>query len=94
MFDVMYANRQYARQYAFLRKAGKDVMLVVANFDDQPASLQLNIPDHAFDYLEMQERAYRAEDLLNGEERSLVLIKGTPVEVTLEPRGAAVYKLR
>ena len=94
MFDVMYANRQYARQYAFLRKAGKDVMLVVANFDDQPASLQLNIPDPAFDYLEMQERAYRAEDLLNGEERSLVLIKGTPVEVTLEPRGAAVYKLR
>ena len=94
MFDVMYANRQYARQYAFLRKAGKDVMLVVANFDDQPLTMQLCIPDHAYDYLEMQERAYRAEDLLSGEERSLVLIKGTPVEVSLEARGAVVYKLR
>ena len=94
MFDVMYANRQYARQYAFLRKAGKDVMLVVANFDDLPLTMTICIPDHAFDYLEMQERAYCAEDLLSGEERSLVLIKGTPVEVALEARGAVVYKLR
>ena len=94
MFDVMYANGQYSRQYAFLRKAGKDVLLVVANFDDMALTMQLNIPDHAYDYLEMKECACQGEDLLSGEQRSLVLIKGTPVEVQLPARGAVVYKLK
>ena len=92
MFDVMYANQQYIRQYAFLRKAGKEMLLVVANFDDAPIDMQLNVPDHAFDYLEIQEKAYQAKDLLSEQERSLVLIKGTPVEIHLPARGAVVYK--
>ena len=94
MFDVMYANGQYCRQYAFLRKAGKDVLLVVANFDDAELTMHLNIPDHAYDYLEIKERAYQGEELLSGEQRSLVLIKGTPIEVRLAARGAVVYKLK
>lgn len=94
MFDVMYANGQYYRQYAFLRKAGDELLLVVANFDDVERTMLLNIPDHAYDYLEIPERAYQGEDLLNGEKRSLVLIKGTPVEVSLAARGAVVYKLK
>ena len=94
MFDVMYANGQYYRQYAFLRKAGKDMLLVVANFDDVPVTMQLNIPDHAYDYLEIKERAYQAEDLLTNEQRSIVLIKGTPVDVSVAARGALVYKLK
>ncbi len=94
MFDVMYANPSYYRQYAFLRKAGNDLMLVVANFDDQPLTMQLNIPDHAYDYLEMQERAYDACDLLSGAKRSTVLIKGSPLELRLPARGAVVLKLK
>ena len=39
MFDLMYVNGQYRRQYAFLRKAGKELLLVVANFDDEAALL-------------------------------------------------------
>ena len=93
MFDVMYANTDYRRQYAFLRKAGKEMLLVVANFDDAPITMQLNIPDHAYDYLEIQEKAYQATDLLSGQQRSLVLIKDTAVSIELPARGAVVYKL-
>ena len=93
MFDVMYANTQYLRQYAFLRKAGKEMLLVVANFDDVPLTMQLNIPDHAYDYLEIQEKAYQATELLSGRQRSLVLIKDTAVSIELPARGAVVYKL-
>ena len=75
MFDVMYANKQYYRQYAFLRKAGKDILLVVANFDDAPLTMQLTIPDHAFNYLEMMEKAYDAVDLMTGTARKLVLMR-------------------
>ncbi|MDE6690138.1 MAG: alpha-amylase family protein [Prevotella sp.] len=94
MFDVTYANSQYYRQYAFIRKSDKDILLVVANFDDMPLTMQLAIPDHAFNYLEIQERVYKAEELLTNEQSSIVLIKDTPVELTIPARGAVVYKLR
>ena len=93
MFDVMYANQQYYRQYAFLRKAGKDILLVVANFDDVPLKMNLTIPDHAFNYLEIQEKAYKATDLLTGQKTSLVLMRDQQIAIDLPARGAVVFKM-
>ncbi len=93
MFDLMYVNRQYQRQYAFLRAVGKELMLVVANFDEAPVTMQLSIPDHAYSYLEIQEKAYEAVDLLTDEHRPMVLIKGETVEVKLDGYQSVVYKL-
>ena len=94
MFDVMYANGQYYRQYAFIRKAGKEMLLVVANFDDAPLTMQLMIPDHAFNYLDIQEKAYQATELLSGETSSMVLMRDNTINVPLKERGAVVYKLK
>ena len=94
MFDVMYVNSQYQRQYAFLRKAGKELLLVVANFDDQPVSMQLTLPDHAFNYLEIREKAYKAEELLGGGTRKMVLMRDQQVTIDVPERGAVVYKLK
>ena len=93
MFDVMYVNGQYQRQYAFLRKAGRELLLVVANFDDAPVTLQLTVPDHAFSFLEIKEKVYKADDLLGGPSRKMVLMRDHQVEVSLPSRGAAVYKM-
>ena len=46
-FDLMYVNGQYQRQYAFLRKADSEVLLVVVNFDDLPVVMDVMIPAHA-----------------------------------------------
>ena len=92
MFDVMYANQQYRQQYAFLRKAGKETLFVVANFADVPVTIDITIPDHAFDYLNLLEKAYKAVDLLSGTQVSLVLIRDQQVSIALPPRGAVVYK--
>ena len=94
MFDIMYVNGQYQRQYAFLRKAGKEMLLVVANFDDQPVNMKLTLPDHAFSFLEIREKAYKADDLLGGPARNFVLMRDQQVETYLPEHGAAVYKLR
>ena len=94
MFDVMYVNRQYERQYAFLRKAGKEMLLVVANFDDQPVSMKLTLPDHAFSFLEIREKVYKAEELLSGTTAKLVLMRDHQVEINLPERGAVVYKIK
>jgi glycosidase len=92
MFDVMYANQQYRQQYAFLRKADKETLFVVANFADVPVTIDITIPSHAFDYLDLLEKAYKAVDLLSGNQASLVLIRDQQVSIALPPRGAVVYK--
>ena len=92
MFDVMYANQQYRQQYAFLRKADKETLFVVANFADVPVTIDITIPSHAFDYLNLLEKAYKAVDLLTGTQVSLVLIRDQQVSIALPPRGAVVYK--
>ena len=93
-FDVMYANSQYYRQYAFFRKAGDDILFVIVNFDDAPATMHITIPDHAFDYLGMQEKTYQATDLLTGQQMSLALAKSQQVSVSLAARGAVIYRLK
>nr|WP_288281311.1 alpha-amylase family glycosyl hydrolase [uncultured Prevotella sp.] len=92
MFDVMYANQQYRQQYAFLRKADKETLFVVANFADVPVTIDITIPSHAFDYLNLLEKAYKTVDLLTDTQVSLVLIRDQQVSIALPPRGAVVYK--
>ena len=94
-FDLMYVNGDYHRQYAFLRKAGSEALLVVANFDDQPTTMDVTIPAHAFDYLKLHERkSVKAVDLLSGKEIKRTLTRDCYVSVDLEPLGAVVLKFK
>ena len=94
MFDLMYVNGQYRRQYAFLRKAGKELLLVVANFDDEAATMNLTVPAHAFDYLDIKEKNATATDLLTGKKAKLPLKRDAAFAVSLPARGGVVYKLK
>ena len=94
-FDLMYVNEQYQRQYAFLRKTGSEVLLVVANFDDLPTTMDVTIPAHAFDYLKLKERKnITMTDLLTGKEIKRQLHHDCYVSVDLEPLGAVVLKFK
>lgn len=52
-FDLMYANPSLHRQYVFLRGENRNTHLVVANFDDEPCTLQVSIPRHAREFLNL-----------------------------------------
>ena len=93
-FDLMYVNGQYQRQYAFLRKADSEVLLVVVNFDDLPVVMDVMIPAHAFDFLNMKENGTVSTDLLTGERIRLQLQRDMPVAVSLKPLGAVVMKFK
>lgn len=93
-FDLMYVNGGSHRQYAFLRKAGSEVLLVVANFEDVPVTMDVTIPAHAFDFLKIKEKSANAEDLLSGERTKLSLKRDGAVSVSLQPLGAAVLKFK
>lgn len=91
-FDLMYVNPHLQRQYAFLRRHEKDLMLVVVNFDDVDVDIRVNIPAHAFDYLEMKEKKVVVTDLLTGEKDDMVLEKDNHVRMTIKARGGRVWK--
>ena len=94
-FDLMYVNGDTHQQYAFLRKAGSEVLLVVANFSEQPATMEVTIPAHAFDYLKLKEKKGTAfTDLLSGREFKRPLLRDGAVTVDLDPLGSVVLKFK
>ena len=93
-FDLMYVNQQYQRQYAFLRKADSEVLLVVANFDEESADMNVRIPSHAFDYLKIKEKNAIATDLLSGKKKRIVLRRDEAVSLQLPSLGAVVMKFK
>ena len=64
-FDLMYVNEHIAqRQYAFLRKAGDEMLLVVANFANEAVSVRVNIPEHAFSFLGIPKSDITGKDMV------------------------------
>ncbi len=93
-YDLMYVNRQYHRQYMFLRKSKSSQLLVAANFDDTAVTIDVCIPAHAFEFLALKEKAYTATDLLGGSVTQLSLKGDQSVSITIPARSALIYKLK
>ena len=70
MYDLMYANlrnEQFnpGKQFAFVRRQSKTLVLVVANFDDRDVEVGINIPQHLFELYNLDEASnIGAEELL------------------------------
>lgn len=97
-YDLMYANPTSAdfnagKQYAFIRKGGNELLFVVVNFDNQPVMVNVNIPEHAFQWLNISEEKVRMTDLLTDFSTEAYLQKGTPVTMELPEYGARVWKI-
>ncbi len=98
-FDLMYANQQGWRfnehkQYTFLRKYRNELILVVVNFDSQPADVAINIPSHAFDFLQIpQMDKYQATDLLTGKTESIGLLPYKATETTVAAYSGKLLKI-
>ena len=93
-FDLMYVNGSLEHQYVFLRKAGRDLLLVAVNFDDYAVAIDINIPAHAFDFLKVKEGVYEATDLLTKDKDTLGLKRNGAVRMTLDARDAVVLKMK
>ena len=94
MFDLMYVNQHLRRQYAFLRKAGDDLLLVVTNFNDQEAVIDVQIPEHAFDHMGFNEKNVIATDLLTHEKLAMRLKKDGTVRMAVPANGGRVWKVK
>ena len=93
-FDLMYVNKHLQRQYVFLRRADSDLLLVAVNFDGEPVNISINIPAHAFDYLQMKEHKAKAADLLSSDKLSFIFKADSAVDMTIDAYGARVWKMK
>nr|WP_302831782.1 alpha-amylase family protein [uncultured Bacteroides sp.] len=99
-FDLMYANTNGWRfnehkQYTFLRKYGRDLLLFVVNFDHISVDLAINIPSHAFDFLQIpQMDQYKAVDLLTGKSENISLLPYKATDVSVEGYSGKILKIK
>ncbi len=97
-FDLMYVNPTSAdfnadRQYVFLRSNEDDLMIVLANFSDENSDCKINIPQHAFDYLNLKKGIMEGTDLLNGEKITITLSDTDPLNLSVEAWSGRVIKI-
>ena len=99
-FDLMYANANGWRfnehkQYTFLRKAGKELLFIIVNFDHISVDVAINVPSHAFDFLQIpQMDIYPAVDLLTGKTESISLLPYKATEVSVEGYSGKILKIK
>jgi len=93
-FDLMYVNQHLQRQYAFLRKADNELLLVVVNFEDQEAVIDVTVPAHAFDYMDMKEKNVIATDLLTKERLAMRMKRDGSIRMAVPANGGRVWKVK
>lgn len=97
-YDLMYANPHSAsfnpdRQYAFLRRSGRQLLVVVVNFDSLDRNIKLNIPEHAFEYLNLPDgKDIEGEDILTGASVAVRLSSQEPLSIIVPKNGVAILK--
>jgi glycosidase len=97
-FDLMYVNYDNPRinphrHYAYLRHYDNELLVILVNFSDDEAQVEVNLPSHAFDYLKMPRGFARSIDLLSGQESLKALSDSIPFASRIPAHGAVIWKV-
>ncbi len=98
-YDLMPANYENTefdstRFFAFLRSDGKDLLLVVANFDNHDRECTIQLPEHAFIFFDIMNRAEGiCRPLLNPEGKVVTFSPYLRPKVSLAPYSGEIYKI-
>ena len=96
-FDLTYANQARDRfdahyEYAFLRKKGDIIALVVVNFSSSDKVSDVVIPTHAFDFWHIPEMKVLSRELLSGRYVGMELKRDFLVRVRVPAYGCGIFK--
>ena len=96
-FDLMYVNYNSVnphRHYTYLRHHEDETLLIAVNFGNETADININIPPHAYDYLQLEQGEYNGTELLSGKKEKFSLTVNTPFHTIIEPFSAVIWKLK
>lgn len=98
-YDLVYVNFNNPlfdpnRQYAFARRSADSCSLIVCNFSNSPVEVEVNIPSHLFDFLEIAPRRYDAKELLSGKKTFVDFFPDRPAKVAIGEWSAAILQFK
>ncbi|MDE5745577.1 MAG: alpha-amylase [Paramuribaculum sp.] len=98
-FDLMYVNYENPtlnphRQYVFMRSLGDETIIIAVNFSDDAGDLKINLPQHAFEVLQIPQGKAKMTELLTNSKAVKHIADSHPFEVSVEPWGAAIWKVK
>ncbi|MCM1004821.1 MAG: alpha-amylase family protein [Prevotella sp.] len=98
-FDLMYVNLNNDAfsphtNFAFLRHFEDETLLIAVNFADTSCTIKINIPDAAFEMLDLPQGAADSIDLLTDNHKNITLQRGVPIPCTITGKGAVIWKIK
>lgn len=98
LFDLMYVNYDNPRfnphrHFAFIRAVDDEMLLITVNFSDSEANVEINLPDHAFEYLGIPRGTVKAKDLISGAESVKTVSDAIPFATHIPAHGAVIWKI-
>jgi glycosidase len=97
-YDLMYVNPGSERfnpdkQFAYMRYHEKELLLIVANFDEKEADVEVFLPSHVFESFGIKEAAIQTEeDLISNKKQSAVLQSDSFYPVHVKAYNAIIVK--
>jgi len=97
-FDLMYANPPSDdfnpdKQFAFMRCAGNELLLIAVNFDDKDVDIRIFLPEQAFTYFDKDEAAIcSAKELLALTTQNATIKQDNTYSVHLKKNNASVIQ--
>ena len=77
-----------------MRKYKNELLFIIVNFDSQLVDVAINVPSHAFDFLQIpQMESYQAVDLLTGAKEEISLLPYKATEVSVRGYNGKILKI-
>ena len=98
-FDLMYVNPHSAdfnpdKQFAFMRYADNELLLIAVNFDNKEVDIRIFIPEHAFSYFEIDDNnIVSAKELLTETTINENNIRNSIYEIHLKQHDTCIMQL-
>ena len=99
-YDLTYSNLEGCafnehKQYTFIRKYENEVLLIVVNFDESPVQVGINIPQHAFDFLNIpQAEECKSIDLLSDSKETICFTTNKLTQIKLDGCSGKILKIK
>ncbi|MBD5242189.1 MAG: alpha-amylase [Barnesiella sp.] len=98
-FDLMYVNYENPtvnphRQYIFMRNLADETIIIAVNFSNDSCDMKINLPQHAFDMLQIPKGKARMTELLTNKKAVKHIADSKPFETFVEPWGAVIWKVK
>ena len=98
-YDLTYVNQRTeefnpATQYAFIRRSGNELLLVIANFDNYDTNLGVVIPRHVFDLYQIPElERVQARGLITGDKFNISFCSTEPTRLFVPAHSGRILKI-